>query len=278
VSELAQLRELVEGTRLPDEEVATRTARIAAGLLGDSPYLREPNFTSFHPDDLERLFDSYDRLFFGGLCRSSLGERPLHFRLASRMTRTGGTTTRFRRREPPFDVWFEIAVSTPLLFQSFRDVDRPIVVNGRECRHRLDALQRIMEHELIHLVETLIWDESQCSAARFQSIAGRFFGHTDHRHHLVTQHERASKQFGVQPGQRVRFRFEGREYCGVVNRITKRATVLVDDEQGTRYTDGRRYKKFYIPLSMLEPVDDLRIPSPHVEMPSGTNAGELTSR
>lgn len=261
VSVLLRLRELVEAGRVSPEQIATRTAEIATTLLGESRYLREPNFTAFHPDDLARLFDEYDRLFFDCLCRPCLGMTPLNFRLAPRMTRTGGTTTRFRRREPPFDVWFEIAVSSTLLFQSFHDIERPIVVNGRECRHRLDALQRIMEHELIHLIETLIWDNSQCSAARFQSIAARFFGHTDHRHRLVTQHERASKQFGVQPGDRVRFRFDGHEYIGVINRITRRATVLVEDESGRPYTDGKRYAKYYMPLGSLERINAPRVAS-----------------
>jgi len=41
----------------------------------------------------------------------------------------------------------------------------------------------------------------------------------------------------------------------VVNRITKRATVLVENEQAPRYSDGKRYAKFYIPVGILEPVE-----------------------
>jgi hypothetical protein len=37
-----------------------------------------------------------------------------------------------------------------------------------------------------------------------------------------------------------------------VNRVTKRATVLVEDARGVRYSDGRRYAKFYVPVGMLE--------------------------
>jgi hypothetical protein len=50
----------------------------------------------------------------------------------------------------------------------------------------------------------------------------------------------------------VRFRLDGRHYTGRVNRITKRATVLVEDRSGERYSDGKRYAKFYVPLEMLE--------------------------
>jgi len=40
-----------------------------------------------------------------------------------------------------------------------------------------------------------------------------------------------------------------------VNRITKRATVLVEDERGMRYSDGKRYAKFYVPVASLELVE-----------------------
>jgi hypothetical protein len=62
----------------------------------------------------------------------------------SRVRTAGGPTVR---------VEYEIAVSTLLLFQTFREPGRPVVVGGLVCRDRLDALQRIMEHELLHLAE-----------------------------------------------------------------------------------------------------------------------------
>jgi hypothetical protein len=53
----------------------------------------------------------------------------------------------------------------------------------------------------------------------------------------------------------VRFRFDGAEHTGIVNRISKRATVLVEDEAGVRYSNGKHYSKFYVPVQMLEAVD-----------------------
>ena len=38
---------------------------------------------------------------------------------------------------------------------------------------------------------------------------------------------------------------------GHVNRITKRATVLVENQQGEHFTDGKRYETYYIPLQHL---------------------------
>jgi len=91
-----------------------------------------------------------------------------------------------------------------------------------------------------------------CSASRFQSLAKRFFGHTKHTHALITPRERAWAKFGMRPGDPVRFRFEGAQYTGIVNRITKRATVLVRDTQGRQYGDGHRYARFYVPVESLE--------------------------
>ena len=88
------------------------------------------------------------------------------------------------------------------------------------------------------------------------AIANRFFGHTDHHHQLITPRERAFTEFGIRPGARVSFRFDGQHHIGVVNRITKRATVLVEDKRGERYSDGKRYTKFYVPVSLLELMEE----------------------
>ena len=197
---MVRLRELAEKAHYSSAEIAEKNGHIAATILLESPDLQQPNFRAIHPDDLRRLFELYDQLYFDALCRKCLEGSALRFRISRRMTRVGGTTTRLRRRGRPATQSFEIAVASTLLFETFSEVRRPIFVNGLECRNRLEALQRIMEHELIHLVELLIWDDSRCSARRFQSIAARFFGHTDHRHQLVTPRERASTTLGSSPG------------------------------------------------------------------------------
>lgn len=252
---VSRLQRLVLERQLPTPEIAGLTRQIYRHVLADSPYLENGNFRRIHPTDLERLFSAYDRTFFEGLCRELTGPS-LSFRLASRMTRAGGKTTQRTYRRPVPRVTYEIAMSTTLLFQTFHDVDRPILVSGVECRDRLEAMQRVFEHEMVHLAEMLAWNDSSCSQPRFQSISRRLFGHTQHTHQLVTQHERAFVKFGVKAGDQVSFRFDGQHYVGRVNRITRRATVLVEDPRGMRYTNGKRYRKFYVPLADLEPVDE----------------------
>jgi hypothetical protein len=52
-------------------------------------------------------------------------------------------------------------------------------------------------------------------------------------------------------GDRVSFAHEGSRRVGRVHRITKRATVLVEDTRGRSDSDGRRYTTFYVPLPLL---------------------------
>ena len=252
------LKQIVSRHELPAEEVGRRTERIYQTLLQESRFLDGGNFTAIHPRDLERMFDLYDQTFFDGQCRDLIRGRnqTIEFRLSKRMTKAGGKTTRYQWRpqaRAPLATSYEIAVSTTLLFQTFGDVRRPVRVSGVPCADRLQALQRIVEHEAVHLVEMLVWRDSNCAAPRFQSITGRLFGHTDYTHDLITPGERAEKQFGIQPGDRVRFELNSVPHEGIVNRITKRATVLVEDHRGAAYSDGKRYLKFYVPLGMLEP-------------------------
>ena len=52
----------------------------------------------------------------------------------------------------------------------------------------------------------------------------------------------------------VGFTYSGQWLRGRVNRVTKRATVLVEHAKGRKYTDGKRYLKYYVPLGELEVV------------------------
>jgi hypothetical protein len=247
------LLQIVESTTLNAEEVSHRTAQIHASVLSMSKCIDVPNFRRIHTTDLGLLFAEYDQGFFGGQIKETLGTTPLYFHLSRRMTSSGGKTAyrtdRSERR------WYEIGVSTAILFECFGGEDhRPITASGITCQDRLEALQRVMEHELVHLIEMLLWGKSSCSQPRFHSITLRFFGHTENKHLLITPREKALVKFGIRPGMTVRFRFDGVEHTGIVNRISRRATVLVEHSGGRRYSDGKHYIKFYVPVQRLEAV------------------------
>ncbi|MEI8198352.1 MAG: SprT-like family protein, partial [Phycisphaerae bacterium] len=178
---------------------------------------------------------------------------PLCFRLSSTMVRAGGKTLLYARRGPDGKRQFhyEIAIGSRLLFNTFRDIQRPVAVCGLVCSDRLQAMQRIMEHEIIHLTELVRWGQSSCKADRFKGLAQQIFGPGGTTHDLVTAREVAATQHNLKVGVIVKFDYDGQKHVGVVNRIHHRATVLVESEVGMRYSNGKKYQKFYVPLGRL---------------------------
>ncbi len=258
INDVNALGTVVAQRHLIKEEIRRRTDEIAETVLSHSRVMKSMNFTSTTASDLQHMAELYDVMFFDSRLLSVARSHKLSFRWSSRMTSAGGKTIRLVQRaargQKHKRISYEIALSATLLFQTFGDLDRPIRVTGHVCAHRMDAMQRILEHELIHLAEMLVWEDSNCAASRFQTMAQRMFGHTEHKHDLVTQHERAAKKFNVRVGSLVSFDYEGKVYFGKVNRITRRVTVLVPDPTGTRYDDGHCYRKFYVPLAHLRPA------------------------
>src|SRR5579871_1703236 len=201
------LTDLVTTSALSADVIADRARQIHADVLSHSRYITESDFRRINTGDLAFLFDAYDGRFFGGLCRQALGDRALSFRLSSRMTKAGGVTSRFRSAAGV--VSYQISIGSSMLFDGIGKAERQVTVCGLDCANRLEALQRIFEHEMVHLVEQLCWERSNCAAERFQDIARRLFLHRAHTHELVTRRERAVAS-GIRPGGTVTFVFEGR--------------------------------------------------------------------
>lgn len=245
------LEQVVAGGPLDPATRENHLVRVRERLFQESTHIIREHIERISTTDVQVLFDLLDGEFFGGLCQRTITERNAHlgFRLARRMTSAGGRCAHWR--ESGIER-YEIAISTHVMFENFHgDVARDVVVNGLPCHGRLDCLMRIMEHEMGHLIEFLLWGESDCSAPRFFGIVNRHFGHTATKHQMVTRRERAARVMNVRPGSPVQFEFGGRTLFGIVNRITTRATVLVESPDGLPYSDGKRYKKFYVPLSAL---------------------------
>jgi hypothetical protein len=245
------------------DEVETRARRIYVSMLSQSLQVRSGNFTAIATDDLQRLFGWYDSAFFRGRLGEMLqedGAHPMAFRLSRRLVRAAGQTIRNVRRvtrdgKPAVKSDYEITVSTTLLFNTFKNVERPVTVGGLICRDRLEALQRIFEHELLHLAEFLGWGRSNCRAENFNALSRRIFAHEAAFHDLITPREQASVAFAIHVGDRVSFDLDGARHFGLVNRITRRATVLVENPSGRIFSDGKSYLTFYVPLPLLKKED-----------------------
>jgi len=241
------------GRDVPAREMATRQRCIRDHLLLNSSNIHAHNFKVISPADLGMLFQLTDEFFFAG----ELGrfveanfDKPLSFRLSTRMTKAGGTTTMTSGSKQK-ETEFEIAVATTPLFSSFGN-ETMAKVGGVKCQSRLEALQRIMEHEIIHLVELLGTGDSNCQARPFRTLVRSYFGHLESNHQLLTPADIARQRLGIRCGDLVVFDIAGKRHQGLVNRITKRATVLVKDPTGDEYCDGVSYAKYYVPLPMLK--------------------------
>lgn len=228
------------------KEITRKTADIYSEFLSKSLAGRDGNFTIIRDSDLRKLFELYDRDFFGGYFTANYKDR-LTFAFSNKMTKAGGKLQYSKTKNR-----YKIVLSVFLLYRSFNGDEREIKVNGIVCQDRLEAAMRIMEHEIVHLLEYVIYGNSSCSKPRFRSISGKLFNHTEVTHQLVTQREIAHSSFDLHIGDKVTFEFEGKILEGMIYRINKRATVMVKNKKG-QYSDtkGNRYEKYYIPLKML---------------------------
>ena len=254
---LANLAQLVSSCDLTKDQISRFQREIHEQTLMLSRSIRSANFSKVGRDDLVRMIQMYDDRFFDGRILPVARAEGLTFSFSSRMTRVAGRlTTNYPTGEHDGPRNFEMTLSSTLLFQTFEEPGRKVEVTGRWCRDRLEAMQRVAEHEFVHLIEMLIWNDGDCHQSRFQSIANRYFGHTDHRHALITQRERAAIRFDIRVGDEVRFHTrDGHTMQGRVNRITRRATVLVPNAKGEQFNDGVFYSRYYVPLEKLKKVD-----------------------
>ena len=208
---------------------------------------------------LTRASAEYDQRTFQGfisLILKDIGAPPPTFRLSRRMTSRGGSTA-LRKEKNKSGVAtpvFEITIASDLLYQQFKTDNTNVIVNGLECTDRLFALQTILEHEITHLLELSLWNTSNCKGQRFQQMSHETFGHTEYTHRMSTRRALAARDHNIRPGSRVSFRHKGTHREGIVARITKGATVMVQSKKGSLYTDGNRYEKFYVPIAELSLV------------------------
>jgi diadenosine tetraphosphatase ApaH/serine/threonine PP2A family protein phosphatase len=103
----------------------------------------------------------------------------------------------------------------------------------------------------LHLAEFLGWGRSNCRADNFHALSRRIFAHEGAFHDLITPREQARVVFDIHVGDRVSFEIDGVPHTGRVNRITRRATVLVENPRGSLFSDGKRYIRCYVPLPLL---------------------------
>ena len=246
------LLEVVQSTRFSNSEVQVHRAAVETAACTMSANLGKRPIEVLSSSDLRIAFTQIDKTFLAGSVEELIktSRDSINFRLSRRMTSSGGsTTTRTMNRENS-QMRYDIAIAGTLIYQTYAS-SKQATVCGVACETMLSALLRVMEHEMLHLIEMMLWNESSCAQARFKSMANRIFGHTASSHRLLTAQQAAHEQHGLRVGDQVLFELVGIRYAGTINRIQRRATVLVESDRGEPYSDGRRYAKYYVPLNLL---------------------------
>ncbi len=229
-------------------------------MLERSQHLRSGNFEAIGVTDLRLLFDALRRRVLrraarrdapGGLRRrdhvpplrpDDPGGRQDDPRGTSGSATAGGSST-----TPEY----EIAISTLLLFQTFDDIDRPVTVTGLRLPRPPGGAPADLRARAAPPRRVPGRGEVELRQAQFQALSEAIFGHASVVHDLVTPREIAAKAHAIRQGDLVAFDHDGTTRVGRVNRITKRATVLVEDPAGRLFSDGRRYATFYVPVNQL---------------------------
>ncbi len=233
-------------------DTANGRARIGELMRLNSPYIKSGTITRISDADLRLMFFFYDQVLFGNWFKDNF-EGDLRFSLSRRMTKSAGLTIYPKEAHGvvPGKATIEIRIGVDFLFH-YDSLEGNKLVCGIETANSLGALQVVFEHEICHVIEFICFGVSNCRKDRFKSISWNLFGHTESYHDLPTPRQIASKRLGLNIGDPVSFELEGRILRGIINNISKRATVMVKDNKGS-FTDeqGNRYAKYYVPLTLL---------------------------
>jgi len=238
-----------------DETINAKRKAVTEGLLKESKNIISGKIDCISILDLRILYEYYDRLFFNNWFRDNF-EGQILYELSRRMTKSAGITKCPKNisQMKPEQIRVIICIGVDFFFK-FDYLEGSKNVCGIETHNSVEALQIVFEHELIHAIEFLIFHSSSCKEQRFMQAAKDLFGHTQSHHHLPSNRRIASEKMGINIGDKVQFIFEDKQLNGFVANISKRATVMVINSNGS-YADnnGTRYMKYYVPLGELSRV------------------------
>jgi len=192
-------------------------------------------YTNPEQRDLEYLFSLYDDHYFSGYLGK---DQKIYLKYSNKLTRSAGSVKYSKRKSEA-----KISVSLPLIFGTYFCNPKSFLVNGITCKNPTEALMRVLEHEITHLVEFIMYGISNCNKPQFLKIAYDLFGHTKNKHELgqITNHDKLDIRF--KKGDMVTFPFQGKNITGKIINIRKNITVEVSNPYQT--------KKFYVPISMI---------------------------
>lgn len=238
-----------------EETIRKKRKLIADRLKEESETVKSDKIERIGDYDLELLYDYYDEIFFDNWFKENFkGIMMLNF--SRRLTKSAGMTKCPKNisQIPEWQTKLQINMGIDFFFK-FDHLEENKYACGIECKSSLEALQIILEHELLHAHEYILHHESNCKKDRFKHTAKNMFGHTQSHHSLPSNSRIIREKYGIFVGDKVRFKFKNKRLTGVVTRINKRATVMVLNPDG-QYVDqhGNKYVKYFVPANCLDKV------------------------
>lgn len=238
-------------------EIKKQREHIGMLLMDRSSSISSTDLGKISVADLKMLYELYEQIFFKGWIKQHWKGK-LQFAISRQMTKTAGKTVCFKKSADNCDLALEVRISLPII-ANYGTIEGHDLVGGIKSGSRLEALQLIFEHELVHVVEFICFGSSNCKGKRFQALAENLFGHHNNYHQLPTNNEIVRHRLGLAPGVWVEFDYQGAVLKGIISHIRKRAGVMVEDKNGA-YQDrqGKRYSKYLVPLQLLRTLNNLQ--------------------
>jgi hypothetical protein len=133
---------------------------------------------------MKKIYDYYDTHFFDGLLErqiKSRGHGGINFEVSNKATSIGGSV-RLRKEEP-----IRLMLARSVIEDVTKDKVDALKVNGLPIINRVDAIMRVMEHELVHVA--LLTSENKAHILEhhgplFKAMVKGLFGHTGTKHEL----------------------------------------------------------------------------------------------
>lgn len=239
--------------KLSNNEIGDKRRKISALFIRDSENVKTEKVTTLTAEDLSLLFRLYEDTFLERWFDLNYKGK-IKFSVSRQLTRSAGLTRCPKRISSlrPEDVVIEVKIGIDF-FLNYGMLEGRSMVGGIETGNSLEALLLVFEHELCHVIEFIAFGHSSCKGKRFKTLVSNLFGHKESFHRLPTHRQIALDTMGLRLGDWISFTFEGRKLTGIIYGINKRATVMVRDNKGLLADrQGKRYTKYYVPLSLLE--------------------------
>jgi hypothetical protein len=235
---MCELKIILEQQAIDPGDRAARLERVRASVhravLGTTP-----NLTA---EDYQTLVLAYDREFFAASFSELLRNGVVDVRVSTRIASPGQTAVLRHRGEQGCK--YRLLVNPMFVAGAFGQGLSAPTVAGLVCSDELDLACRILEHELVHLAEFHVWNNSSCHRKRFQGIAFRLFGHLGKGHQLVDVRRRRIADRGLEVDGTVIFRDKKTLRRGLVVSIGPRIIVEVTDAPGEA-------RSFSVPLECV---------------------------